>query len=104
MVMIGGNVDSKADFDCAKIVRDVYTSIGFEDDLEPFVNIERPGQDMSRVLVKGGAQGTTVVYGYATKETREFLPRALVYVNAIARRLDDLRHRDPAFSLAATRR
>jgi S-adenosylmethionine synthetase len=98
MLMIGGTVDSKADFDCAKIVRDVYASIGYDDEIEPFVNIEKPSEDMARVLVKGGAQGTTVVYGYATKETREFLPRAYVYANAIAKRLDDLRKMDKDFS------
>lgn len=96
MLMIGGTVDSRADFDVATIARQVYASIGFSDDIEPFVNIERPGEDISKSIVNGGAQGTAIVYGYATRKTREFLPKPLVYANAIARRLRDLRIVDDA--------
>lgn len=94
MLMIGGSVDSRADFDCGEIAKRVYKEIGYNDDIEPFVNIERPTEDMARNIVNGGSQGTAIVHGYATKETREFLPRAYVYANAIARRIDDLRKTD----------
>lgn len=98
MVMVAGTVDSKADFDASQIVRKVYKEIGYNDDIEPFIHLERPSEDLSRILVKGGARGTTVAYGYATRETREFLPRALVYAQAMARRLDDLQERDPQYA------
>ncbi|MBI1908264.1 methionine adenosyltransferase domain-containing protein [Candidatus Uhrbacteria bacterium] len=98
MVMIGGVVDSRADFDAADLVRRVYATIGYDDGVEPFVNAERPTEDVARAIVQGGAQGTTVVHGYATRETREFLPRPVVYANALARRVDDLRRTDPLFS------
>ncbi|MFH1712278.1 MAG: methionine adenosyltransferase domain-containing protein [Patescibacteria group bacterium] len=98
MLMVGGTVDSRADFDSGEIVKRVYKDIGYNDEIEPFINIERPSEDMSRNMVNGGAQGTTVVYGYATKETREYLPRTYVYANAIARRIDDLRRTDESFT------
>lgn len=98
MMMIGGVVDSRADFDATEVVRRVYAKIGYQDSIEPFVNAERPTEDVARTIVQGGAQGTTVVYGYATKETREFLPRPVVYANALAQRIDDLRRTDPLFS------
>lgn len=98
MLMIGGTVDSKADFDASAIAKKVYSDIGYADDIEPFVNIERPSEDMARRIVGGGAQGTCAVYGYATKETREMLPRCLVYASALARRVDDLRKHDGAFA------
>ncbi len=98
MVMIAGTVDSQADFDAAELARKVYRQIGYEDDIEPFVNIEKPPSDIVHAHGNGGASGTCVVYGYATRETREFLPRVLVYANAIARRIDDLRRTDPAFA------
>lgn len=97
ILMIAGTADSKADFDVATIASGVYKQIGFEDEIEPFVNIERPSDGVSRAMVGGGARGTSIVYGYATKETREYLPRAVVYANAIARRLDDLRRLDDQF-------
>ncbi len=98
MVMIGGVVDSRADFDASDLARRVYNKIGYSDGLEPFVNTERPTEDVARTIVQGGAQGTTVVYGYATRETREFMPRPVVYANAIAKRIDDLRKTDPLFA------
>jgi S-adenosylmethionine synthetase len=98
MVMVAGTVDSKADFDAAKIVLQVYKEIGYKDEIEPFIHLERPSEDLSRVLVRGGTRGTTIAYGYASRETREFLPRALVYARAITRRLDDLREQDPQFN------
>ncbi|MBT4857491.1 methionine adenosyltransferase domain-containing protein [Candidatus Uhrbacteria bacterium] len=98
MLMIAGTVDSKADFDASSIAKKVYKEIGYTDDLEPFINIERPSEDLARRIVSGGAQGTCVVYGYATKETREMLPRSLVYASSLARRVDDLRKHDPMFS------
>ncbi|MFH1632366.1 MAG: methionine adenosyltransferase domain-containing protein [bacterium] len=97
MVMIAGTVDSRADFDAAAIAKKVYKEVGYDDDIEPFVNIEKPSEDLAKSIVNGGAQGTCVVHGYATRETREFLPRALVYANAIARRIDDLRKTDTTF-------
>lgn len=98
MVMLGGVVDSRADFDTADIARRMYEKSGYTDGIELFVNLDRPSQDAARLMVRGGAQGTAIVHGYATKETREMLPRAVVYANALARRIDDLRRSDPLFS------
>ncbi|RMD51017.1 hypothetical protein D6827_03025 [Candidatus Parcubacteria bacterium] len=97
MLMIGGTVDSRADFDAGALAKKIYQEIGYTDDIEPFVNIERPAEDEAKAIVNGGVRGTSVVYGYATKETREYLPRAVVYANSLARRIDDLRRHDPAF-------
>ncbi|MBT3230178.1 methionine adenosyltransferase domain-containing protein [Candidatus Uhrbacteria bacterium] len=98
MLMVGGTVDSRADFDATGLVKKIYKEIGYTDDIEPFVNIERPSSDLAKTIVSGGAQGTVTVYGYATKETREFMPKAYVYANAIARRIDDLRKHNEAFA------
>jgi len=97
MLMIGGTVDSRADFDAGAFAKKVYKEIGYDDDIEPFVNIERPAEDESKAIVNGGSRGTAIVYGYATRETREYLPKVFVYANALARRVDELRKHDPAF-------
>ncbi len=98
MVMIGGVVDSRADFDASDVARHAYERIGYTDALELFVNLERPTEEEGRVMVRGGAQGTAIVHGYATRETREMLPRAVVFGNLIARRIDDLRRSDARFT------
>jgi S-adenosylmethionine synthetase len=98
MVMLGGVVDSRADFDAAAIGKSVYANAGYVDPIEVFVNLDKPSADHVRTMVKGGAQGTAIVHGYATKETREMLPRAVVYANLLARRIDDLRVNDQRFA------
>lgn len=98
MVMLGGVVDSRADFDAGAVGRNVYTAAGYNDAIELFVNLEKPTEDLARTMVRGGAQGTAIVHGYATKETREMLPRGVVYANVIARKIDALRQTDPRFS------
>ena len=96
MLMIGGEVLSSADFDIGALAKKVYQEIGYTDDMEVFVNIEESSEEMRRV--KTGVMDTVVVNGYATNETRERLPRAVVFAHSLARRLDDLRKTDPAFS------
>ncbi len=98
MLMIGGTVDSRADFDSSEVARKVYKDVGYEDNIEPFVNLERPSEDKAKSIVRGGAQGTAVIHGYATIETREMMPRAIVYAHALARRLNDLRLHESSFA------
>ncbi len=93
MLMIGGAVESRADFDSGEIAKRIYKEIGYKDEIEPFVNIE----SFKSELKNGAACGTTIMHGYATRETREMLPRVFVYANALAKRIDDLRKRNSDF-------
>ncbi len=92
MLMIGGEVASKADFDLTALARAAYADIGYGDEIEVFVNVEAPSEELASVR---GPTDTCVVSGYATAETRERLPRAVVYAHAITRRLEDMRRTDP---------
>ncbi len=96
MLMIGGEVESSADFDVGILAKKVYQEIGYPDDMEVFANLAAPSEEMQRV--KSGVMDMVVINGYATNETRERLPRAVVFAHTLARRLDDLRKSDPAFS------
>jgi S-adenosylmethionine synthetase len=94
MVMVGGEVNSSADLDLSALVKQVYRDIGYTDDIEVFVNVESASREMATAR---GATDTVVVNGYATRETREYLPLPLVYAHSLARRVDDLRRTDPLF-------
>ncbi len=96
MLMIGGEVESNADFDVGALAKKVYQEIGYPDDVEVFANLAALSEEMQQV--KSGVMDTVVVNGYATNETRERLPRAVVFAHTLARRFDDLRKTDPAFS------
>ncbi len=97
MVMVGGVVTSQADFAVGDVVREAYATLGYEDTPEFFVNIEKPKPQHGRSETRG-AQGTAIVYGYATNKTREMLPMPVVYARSIAARIDVLRMTDHRFS------
>ncbi|HLD17805.1 MAG TPA: methionine adenosyltransferase domain-containing protein [Patescibacteria group bacterium] len=94
MIMIGGEVRSTVDLDLSVLAKRAYVALGYTDEAEVFVNVEQPSEERQSVH---GAADLIVVNGYATRETREFLPLPLVYAHAFARRLDDVRHADPTF-------
>lgn len=98
MVMVGGIVESQADFAVVDVVREAYATIGYEDVPEFFVNVEKPRPEPGRAKRGEGAQGTAIIYGYATNKTREMLPPAVVYAHALASRIDELRFSDARFS------
>jgi len=94
MIMVGGEVNSTADFDVANLAKQIYAEIGYKDEVEVFVNVEPSTEEMKAVI---GSYDTVVVNGYATRETREFLPLPYVLAQSLVRRLDDLQKLDPAF-------
>ncbi|MDA1024610.1 MAG: hypothetical protein O3B96_01430, partial [bacterium] len=53
MMMIGGTVDSRADFDVSHIVKEAYARIGHQCEIEPFVNIEGQSEETGRLHVSG---------------------------------------------------
>lgn len=96
MLMVGGEVRSYADFDVAALAKQAYAEIGYADEMEVFTNIIPLTDELKHGLRT--ATDACVVNGYATKETREMLPRPFVFATNIVRRLDDLRVTDPAFA------
>lgn len=95
MLVVGGVVRSKADFDVAALAKQTYADIGYADEMEVFANVDVADEEPRPPRV---ATDVAVVNGYATKETRELMPRAFVFANNMARRLDDLRRADPSFA------
>lgn len=91
LVVVGGEVTSKADFDPAKIVKDVYGTIGFEDELEVVSRVVKQSPDIAQGVDKDGAGDQGIMYGYATDETEEFLPAGIVLSHKLTRGLEELR-------------
>jgi len=97
MLVIGGEVTSRAVVDAEAIARDVYRSIGYADDLRVTTNIQRQSPDIAQGVDTGGAGDQGIMYGFATDETPEFLPRGVVIAHALARGLETLRKTNDAF-------
>jgi len=90
-LMIGGEVKTKAKVDFEKIGRQVYKEIGYTDELEVFVRVAQQSPDIARGVDTGGAGDQGIMYGYATDETPEYLPKGVVLSHALARQLEKIR-------------
>lgn len=97
LLVIGGEVTSRAEVRPELIAEDVYKKIGHPDKLEILVNLEKQSPDIAMGVDTGGAGDQGIMYGYATDETPEFLPKALVMAHALTRGLADLRKHHPDF-------
>ena len=96
-LIIGGEVTTKAIVDYSKIAGDLYRSIGYDDKLEIISRIVQQSPDIAQGVDTGGAGDQGMMYGYATSETPEFLPRPVVLVHQLAKKIETLRREDSKF-------
>jgi len=92
-LFVSGDVKSSADFDVSAVVLRALGSIGVMSDIEPFISLEPVAPEQS-ALFHHGSGLPTLVYGYATAESEDFLPTPVSVARRIARRLEDLRTQD----------
>lgn len=90
-LVVGGEVTTKAAVDFGGVARRVYCDVGYEDTPMLHVNIVRQSPDIAEGVDIGGAGDQGIMYGYATDETPEFLPRGIPLVHALVRGLEELR-------------
>jgi len=97
-LFIGGELTTNAKVDFKKTAEEVYSGIGHSDKLEIHTNIIKQSADIALGVDTGGAGDQGIMYGFATDETPEFLPRAVVLSHKLAKGLELLRRNDPRFS------
>lgn len=91
LLVIGGEVTTAANVDFGKIGRELYRDIGYPDELEVITRVVQQSPDISQGVDAGGAGDQGIMYGYATDETPEFLPRGIVLAHALTNGLERLR-------------
>ena len=100
-VIVSGEVTSKGEVNVEKIVRKTISNIGYDSDItgyngktipiEILLNTQSPDISMGVNKKDIGAGDQGMVYGYATSETKEFMPITCVLSNKIAKQLEIVR-------------
>jgi len=91
MLVIGGELTTTAEIDAVKIAQDIYKKIGYNDNLEILCRIVKQSPEIAMGVDTGGAGDQGIMYGYATNETKEYLPKALVLAHGLTQGLQKLR-------------
>ncbi len=93
LVVVGGEVTTNAKVDYEAIAKNVYKKVGYEQEMKYIINVVQQSPDIAQGVDIGGAGDQGMMYGFATNETPEFMPLAIVKVHALAKGLQDLRER-----------
>ncbi len=91
LLVIGGEVTTTAQIDYEAVGRSVYRDIGYLDELEVVTRVVTQSPDIAQGVDTGGAGDQGIMYGFAVNETGEYLPKAIVQVHALAKRLEEVR-------------
>lgn len=91
LVLLCGELTTRAKINFEDLALSVYREIGHTDELKIVSNIVRQSPDIAQGVDIGGAGDQGIMYGYATDETPEFLPRGLVLAHKLTKGLEGLR-------------
>jgi len=103
LVVVGGEVTTKAYVDIEKVVRKTIKEIGytkaeykFDSESCGVLNaIHAQSPDIAMGVDTGGAGDQGIMFGYACDQTPELMPMPIVYAHKLVKKLSDIRKRNP---------
>ncbi|MFA6099375.1 MAG: S-adenosylmethionine synthetase N-terminal domain-containing protein [Patescibacteria group bacterium] len=93
-IFVTGETLTQADFDVSLLVQRLLGQCGVYDQMEPFIALE-PVSSEQIGLFRQACREPALVFGYATRETDEFMPAPLYWSQKIVQALEGRRKHDP---------
>ncbi len=103
LVLVGGEITTKAYVEIPNIVRNIVKEIGYTEAEYKFDSescsvlnaIHAQSPDIAMGVDKGGAGDQGLMFGYACDQTPEFMPMPIVFAHKLVKRLAYIRKRRP---------
>ena len=98
-IFITGEVTTKANLDVSKITKRVLSDIGYNTDYEIVNNLGVQSSDIALGTNEEvmGAGDNGMMFGYACRDTKEYLPLSMVILQKLSEAYDELRKKDNRF-------
>ncbi len=99
LTIIAGEITTKGTVDYAKVARDTIREVGYTrakygfdcDTCGVISSIDKQSPDIAMGVDTGGAGDQGLMFGFATNETEELMPMAIMLAHKLTRRLSEVR-------------
>ncbi|HEX9006978.1 MAG TPA: methionine adenosyltransferase [Bacteroidota bacterium] len=103
LALVGGEITTSAYIEVQDIVRKVIREIGYTkaeyrfdaDSCSVISSIHSQSRDIALGVDTGGAGDQGMMFGYATRETAEYMPMPIMFAHKLVKRLADVRKKHP---------
>ncbi len=98
-IFIYGEATTKAKIDYERIAKEVLKDIGYKCDFKVIKEISEQSPDINQAVIKTKlcANDQGIIYGYATNETKEYMPLPILLAHKLMQRYDQFRRKTDNF-------